>query len=146
MIKIIATLFFVLLLNFAHAETLDDIATTSADYVNACEVTYQLKMTYCRGIVVQKTTNCLRHSISLFPKKQRKTLTDMVKKKLNDMSVKSQADVDKGFEKVLTDNNQDKEKACQIYSEDLTNKRNDRYYEFRNILKVAFPNNKKPSD
>ena len=70
----------------------------------------------------------------------------MVKKKLNDMSVKSQANVDKGFEKVLTDNNQDKEKACQIYSEDLTNKRNDRYYEFRNILKVAFPNNKKPSD
>jgi hypothetical protein len=144
--KIIAVLFFVLPFHPAHAETLDEIVSTDADYVNACEATYQLKMTYCRSIVVQTTTNCFKHSMSLFPKKQRKVLGDMVKTKLNSMSVKSQADVDKGFERILGENNQDKEKACQIYAEDLTNKRNDRYYEFRNALKAAFPSSKKSSD
>ena len=144
--KVIAILFFVLPFHPAHAETLEEIANTDADYVNACEATYQLKMTHCRGIVAQKTTNCLRHSISLLPKKQRKVFGDMVKTKLNSMSVKTQAEVDKGFDKVLGENNQDKEKACQLYAEDLTNKRNDRYYEFRNALKAAFPSNKKSSE
>jgi hypothetical protein len=144
--KIIAVLFLFLPFYLSHAETLDEIVSTDVDYVNACEATYQLKMTYCRSIVVQTTTNCLRHSISLFPKKQRKVLGDMVKTKLNSMSVKTQAEVDKGFDKVLGENNQDKEKACQLYAEDLTNKRNDRYYEFRNALKAAFPSNKKSSE
>ena len=144
--KIIAVLFFVLLFRPAHTETLEEIANTDADYVSACEATYQLKMTHCRGIVVQTTTNCFKHSMSLFPKKQRKALGDMVKTKLNNMSVKTQVEVDKSFEKILGENNQDKGKACQIYAEDLINKRNDRYYELRNALKAAFPSNKKPSD
>jgi 3-dehydroquinate synthetase len=132
-----------LFINYARAETMDDLANSMIDYVNACDATFQLKMTHCRGLVVQKTTNCLRHSLSLLPHKQRKAATEMAKTKLTETSVKTQADVENSFEKMLHDKNQDKEKACQILAEDLTNKRNDRYYEFRNILKEIFPPNKK---
>ena len=141
--RIITALFLILFINYARAETIEDLTNSMIDYVNACDATFQLKMTHCRGLVVQKTTNCLRHSLSLLPHKQRKAATEMAKTKLTETSVKTQADVENSFEKMLHDNNQDKEKVCQILAEDLTNKRNDRYYEFRNILKEIFPPNKK---
>jgi hypothetical protein len=140
--KIIITLLLFLPFYITHAETQDEIASTGADYVNACHAGYYLKMTHCKGVITQKTTNCLKHGISLFPKKERKTLTEMLKKKLNEMSLKSQDDVEKGFEKALNDNNQDKDKACQIFAEDLTDKKNDSYYEFSNALKATFPSHK----
>jgi hypothetical protein len=141
--KIITILFFVLSINCVYSATIDDLTNSMIDYVNACEATYQLKMTHCRGLVVQKTTNCLRHSLSLFPHKERKATIETIKAKLIDTNVKIQNDVEQGFTKALIENNQDKEKACQIYAEDLTNKRNDRYYEFRNALKEVFSSNKK---
>jgi hypothetical protein len=140
--KKIITIFILLMLTYkvrsenAH----DDLMSTLIDYVNACEASYQLKMTHCRGVTVQKTTNCLRHSLSLLPREHKKSIAANIKERLNDVSIKTQAEVEKKFEQILNDNNLDKDKACQIYADDLINKRNDRYYEFRSILKDTFPN------
>jgi len=127
----------------SQSEPIDELAILATDYVNACHATYYLKMTYCKKIIVQKTTNCLRHGVSLAPKVKQKRLLETIKENLVQFNNDTHEVIDKTFIEALVKSNNNRIQACETVSENLTNHRDDRYYEFRNKLKEIFPKHKK---
>ena len=137
--KIPLLLFLYFSSTIVQSEPIDDLGILATDYVNACHATYYLKMTYCKKIIIQKTTNCLRHSVSLMPKERQKHLLETIRNNLAKFNSETQLDIDKAFTESLIKNNNDRIQSCESISQTLTSQRDDRYYEFRNKLKEIYP-------
>jgi len=135
--KIILFLFLFFTHRSSYAENISDASDLVANYVEACDAMFHLKMTHCRNIKAQKTTSCLRKSISSFSKKQKKILIESIKPKLIGANIKTQVEVQVNFEKLLNDNNQDANKTCLIYSNDLKNIKNFQYEALKKFLETS---------
>lgn len=119
----------------SYSQDKEDLLNAAADYINACSAVYYLKKTYCSDIDAINTRACFLQGVASLPVHGKKHMIEEIKEKIKEYDDKVFEYVDTSYKEYLDKFKKNKKQACKISEDELQWKKDDAYYEFKNMNK-----------